>query len=147
MAQRQYVIIGIFVVVGLLYLMKLFSLQVLDDELKQSADNNVLRYVTQYPARGKVFDRNGELLVYNEAVYDLMVVPGQVSKEIDTMEFCRLLNITRESYIDRFTKAKKHSRIKASVFVSQISKEDYAHIGEILYRYPGFYFQTRTIRH
>jgi penicillin-binding protein 2 len=141
------VIIGIFAVVGLVYLLKLFSLQVLDDELKQSADNNVLRYVTQYPARGKVFDRNGELLVYNEAVYDLMVVPGQVSKEMDTTEFCRLLNITYESFVERITKARKYSHIKASVFVSQISKEDYAHIGEILYRYPGFYFQTRTIRH
>ena len=147
LAKRQYVIIGVFVVVGLIYLIKLFSLQVLDDELKRSADNNVLRYVTQYPARGKVFDRNGELLVYNEAVYDLMVVPGQVSKTIDTMEFCRLLNITKESYVDRILKARKYSRIKASVFVAQISKEDYAHIGEILYRYPGFYFQTRTIRH
>lgn len=147
LAKRQYVIIGIFAVVGVVYLMKLFSLQVLDDELKQSADNNVLRYVTQYPARGKVFDRNGELLVYNEAVYDLMVVPGQVSKEMDTTEFCRLLNITHDSYVERITKARKYSRIKASVFVSQISKEDYAHIGEILYRYPGFYFQTRTIRH
>ncbi len=145
--NRQYVIIGIFAVVGLVYLFKLFSLQVLDEDLKKSADNNVLRYVTQYPARGKVFDRNGKLLVYNEAVYDLMVVPGQVSKSIDTAEFCRLLNITQDSYVERFTKAKDYSRIKASVFVSQISKEDYAHIGEILYRYPGFYFQIRTIRH
>lgn len=147
LVHRQYVIIGIFAVVGLLFLIKLFSLQVLDSELKQSADNNVLRYVTQYPARGKVFDRNGKLLVYNEAVYDLMVVPGQVSKTIDTTEFCRLLNITKESYVERFTKARHYSRIKASVFVSQISKEDYAHIAEILYRYPGFYFQIRTIRH
>ena len=147
LAKRQYVIIGIFIAVGVVFLIKLFSLQVLDDELKRSADNNVLRYVTQYPARGKVFDRNGELLVYNEAVYDLMVVPGQVSKTIDTVEFCRLLNITKESYVERIVKARQYSRIKASVFVAQISKEDYAHIGEILYRYPGFYFQTRTIRH
>ena len=146
LVNRQFVIIGIFVVVGVVYLLKLFSLQVLDKELKQSADNNVLRYVTQYPARGKVFDRNGKLLVYNEAVYDLMVVPGQV-KDIDTTEFCRLLNITPESYVERINKAKKHSRIKASVFLAQISKEDYAHIGEILYRFPGFFFQTRTLRH
>ena len=147
LAKRQYVVIGAFVVIGLVYLIKLFSLQVLDKELKQSADNNVLRYVTQYPARGKVFDRNGKLLVYNEAVYDLMVVPGQVSKTIDTAEFCNLLKITPESFVERLTKARKHSRIKASTFVSQVSKEDYAHIGEILYRYPGFFFQLRTIRH
>ena len=146
LSNRQYVIIGVFAVVGLLYVIKLFSLQVLNKELKQSADNNVLRYVTQYPARGKVFDRNGKLLVYNEAVYDLMVVPGQV-KDIDTLEFCRLLKITPESFVERLTKAKKYSRIKASAFLPQVSKEDYAHVGEVLYRFPGFYFQTRTLRH
>ena len=146
LAKRQYVIIGIFAVVGLVYLIKLFSLQVLDKKLKISADNNVLRYVTQYPARGKVFDRNGKLLVYNEAVYDLMVVPSQV-KDIDTLEFCRLLKITPESFTERMTRAKRFSRIKASTFVSQVSKEDYAHVGEVLYRFKGFYFQTRTLRH
>ena len=146
LARRQYVVIGIFVVIGVVYLLKLFSLQVLDKSLKQSADNNVLRFVTQYPARGKVFDRNGELLVYNEAVYDLMVVPGQV-KDIDTLEFCRLLGLEPEVFTERLVKARKYSRVKASIFMSQIPKEDYAHIGEILYRYPGFYFQTRTLRH
>ncbi|MCR5013939.1 MAG: penicillin-binding protein 2 [Bacteroidales bacterium] len=146
LAKRQYVIIGIFVVVGFVYLLKLFSLQVLDKSLKQSADNNVLRFVTQYPARGMVYDRNGDLLVYNEAVYDLMVVPDQV-KGIDTLELCRLLDMPIESFRERITKARKYSRIKASVFASQIPKEDYAHIGEILYRFPGFYFQTRTLRH
>ena len=146
LSSRQYVVIGIFVVIGVIYLLKLFSLQVLDRSLKQSADNNVLRFVTQYPARGKVFDRNGELLVYNEAVYDLMVVPGQV-KDIDTLEFCRLLGLEPEVFTERLLKARKYSRVKASTFMSQIPKEDYAHIGEILYRYPGFYFQTRTLRH
>jgi penicillin-binding protein 2 len=146
LAKRQYVIIGIFAVVGLVYLFKLFSLQVLDDELPIKAENNVLRYVTQYPARGKVFDRNGKLLVYDEAVYDLMVVPKQV-KDVDTAEFCRLLKITPESFEERLTKAKNYSRIKASTFVSQVSKEDYASVGEILYRFKGFFFQTRTLRH
>ena len=146
LAKRQYVIIGVFAVVGLVYLFKLFSLQVLDKELKTSADNNVLRYVTQYPARGKVFDRNGKLLVYNEAVYDLMVVPSQV-KDIDTIKFCSFLKITPESFVERINKAKNYSRIKASTFVSQVSKEDYAHVGEVLYNFPGFYFQIRTLRH
>lgn len=146
LAKRQYVIIGIFTMIGLVYLLKLFALQVLNKELKQSAYNNVLRYVTQYPARGKVFDRNGKLLVYNEAVYDLMVVPGEV-RDIDTADFCRLVNISRETFAERLTKAKKYSRIKASVFVGQISKEDYAHIAEVLYRFPGFFFQMRTLRH
>ena len=146
LAKRQYVVIGIFVVIGVVYLLKLFSLQVIDKSLKASADNNVLRFVTQYPARGKVYDRNGELLVYNEAVYDLMVIPGQV-KDIDTAELCRLLDLPVEVFTERLTKARKYSRVKASTFMSQIPKEDYAHIGEILYRFPGFFFQTRTLRH
>lgn len=146
LSNRQFVVIGIFVLIGVVYLLKLFSLQVLDKRWMTDADNNVLRFVTQYPARGKVFDRNGELLVYNEAVYDLMVVPGQIA-DMDTAEFCRLLDISRETFDERITKARSYSRIKASIFMSQIPKEDYAHIGEILYRFPGFFFQTRTLRH
>ena len=146
LTDRRFVVMGIFVATAVVFIIRLFVLQVVDKRYKELADNNALRYVTEYPARGKVFDRNGELLVYNEAVYDLMVVPKQ-AKNIDTLEFCRLLNITKESYIERITAAKKFSSIKSSIFLSQISKEDYAHIAEVLRRFPGFYFQTRTIRH
>ena len=149
---RRLLIEGIFIAVGLVYIVKLFSLQVLDKKYKVLADNNALRYVTQYPARGKVYDRNGKLLVFNEAVYDLMVVPREtVSKDttkvFDTTELCRLLNITKESFIERMRKARKESYVKPSPFVTQVSKEDYAHVAEVLYRYPGFFFQTRTVRH
>ena len=135
--------------------MKLFALQVVDKKYVAMADNNALRYVTQYPARGKVFDRNGELLVFNEAVYDLMVVPKQVSEAsrkdslnpFDTVMFCQLLEIDKESFIERMNKAKNESTLKPSPFMTQVSKENYAHIAEVLYRFPGFYFQTRTVRH
>ena len=143
---------GVFITVGVVFLIKLFSLQVIDKHYKQLAENNALRFVTQYPARGKIYDRNGQLLVFNEAVYDLMVIPKQAMKKdtihpFDTATFCRLLGITQESYVERMTKAKKESYLKPSPFVTQISKEDYAHIAEVLHRYPGFYFQTRTVRH
>ncbi|HAH59679.1 MAG TPA: penicillin-binding protein 2, partial [Bacteroidales bacterium] len=95
LASRKQTVITIFVVVGFIYLLRLFYLQVIDDSYTLSANNNVLRYVTQYPARGLIYDRNGKLLVYNEAVYDLMVLPRQV-KDIDTLEFCRILDITPE---------------------------------------------------
>ena len=149
---RRLLVYGIFLAVGLAFVVKLFSLQVLDKKYKVLADNNALRYVTQYPARGKVYDRNGELLVFNEAVYDLMVVPKQAIsrdtlKPFDTAEFCRLLDITKESFVERMNKARSYSYVKASSFVTQIPKEDYAHIAEVLYRYPGFYFQIRTLRH
>ena len=152
LTNRKLLVMGVFVTVGLVYLVRLFSLQVLDKKYKQLADNNALRFVTQYPARGKIFDRNGNLMVFNEAVYDLMVIPKQACKidsarPFDTMEFCRLLRISKESYVERMAKAKKESYMKPSPFLTQVSKEDYAHIAEVLYRYPGFRFQTRTVRH
>ena len=143
---------GIFIAVGVLFLIRLFSLQVLDKHYKELADNNALRFVTQYPARGKVFDRNGQLLVFNEAVYDLMVIPKQAMKKdtlnpFDTLTFCALLDIDKESFVERMNKAKKESYLKPSPFLTQVSKESYAHIAEVLYKFPGFYFQTRTVRH
>lgn len=140
---------GIFIAVGVLYAIRLFMLQVIDKEYRSMADNNALRFVTQYPARGKVYDRNGQLLVFNEAVYDLMVIPRQAIKKdvlFDTLGFCHLLGIDTASFAERMTKAKKQSYLKPSTFMTQVPKEDYAHIAEALYRFPGFYFQTRTLR-
>ena len=152
LSNRKLLVMGVFITMGVVYIIRLFSLQVLDKHYKQLADNNALRFVTQYPARGKIFDRNGKLLVFNEAVYDLMVIPKQAMKRdslhpFDTASFCRLLDIDRESFIERINKAKKESLLKPSPFMSAVSKENYAHVAEVLYRYPGFYFQTRTVRH
>ena len=107
LTNRKLLVMGIFIAIGVVYLIRLFSLQVLDKHYKQLADNNALRFVTQYPARGKVYDRNGKLLVFNEAVYDLMVTPRQVAEAIkkdtlnpfDTVTFCRLLEIDKASFI------------------------------------------------
>lgn len=143
--SRKIVITGIFILVGLIFLARLFFVQVLDDSYVLSATNNVLRYEVQYPARGLVYDRNKELLVFNEAAYDLMVVPGQV-KNIDTADFCELVDITPEEFKQKMARAKNYSRYKSSVFVEQIPKEQYGFIEEKLFRYPGFYVQSRTLR-
>ena len=144
-SQRKYVIGSIFILVAVILLIKLFIIQIVDDSYKHSSDNNTLRYITQYPSRGKIYDRNGQLLVYNDAVYDLMIIPSQV-KDIDTASFCKLLNINEEIYNNNLKKAIKYSRITPSIFISQITKEEYGRIAEALYHYSGFYFQTRSIR-
>ena len=117
LSNRKLLVMGVFITVGVVFLIKLFSLQVVDKHYKQLAENNALRFVTQYPARGKIYDRNGQLLVFNEAVYDLMVVPKQAMKKdtvhpFDTATFCRLLGITQDSYVERMTKAKNESYLK-----------------------------------
>lgn len=143
--SRQYVIIAIFCIAVLVLLIKLFSIQIVNQSYKQSSENNTLRYITQYPARGKIFDRNGNLLVYNEAIYDMMVIPRQV-RNLDTLSFCSSINISLESFNERMTKAKRYSSFSPSIFMAQITKEEYGKIAENLHQYPGFYFQTRSVR-
>ncbi len=144
-ADRKIVIITTFVVIGFIYLVRLFYIQVIDRSYTLSANNNVLRYVTQFPARGLIYDRNGKLLLYNEAVYDLMVIPRQV-KDIDTAEICRLLDITIDGFKERMKRAKDYSPMLASAFEKQISKETYGYIEEKLYRFSGFFVVPRTLR-
>jgi penicillin-binding protein 2 len=139
------VIAAIFTLIIFIYLVRLFYIQVITDRYKLSASNNVLRYITEYPARGLIYDRHGRLMVYNEAVYDLMVIPRQV-KNIDTMEFCRLMEITPEEFVRRMQKAARYSRYKSSVFEKQMPAEQYARLQEKLYRFSGFFVQPRTLR-
>ena len=129
--------------VGLL--IRLFIIQVVKDSYRLSADNNVLRYVTQYPARGLIYDRNGELIVFNQAAYDLMVIPSQTIK-IDTNSFCNLLGITGEIFRERMSAAINYSRRAPSVFLKQISDQTYARFQEKMFLFPGFYVQPRTLR-
>jgi penicillin-binding protein 2 len=143
--NRKYIVMALIVLASLILLVRLFTIQVVKDTYRLSADNNVLRYITQYPARGLIYDRNKKLIVYNQAAYDLMVVPAQATK-IDTAGLCRLLGITPASYIERMNAAITYSRRAPSVFLKQISAESYARLQEKLFLYPGFYVQPRTLR-
>lgn len=143
--QRKIIIIITIVVVGIVYVIRLLFLQVLDSEYKISAENNVLRYITVTPPRGSIFDRNGKLIVYNESSYDLYVIPKQV-KNMDTLEFCQLLEIEKEEFIERLQKARNYSHYKPSIFLEQLSREDFAYLQEKLFKFSGFFFQASRIR-
>lgn len=135
----------IFIAVCLIFILRLFYIQVLNDSYKMSANNNVLRYLTEYPARGLVYDREGVLLVYNEAAYDLMVTPRQV-KDLDTMSLCNTIGITKEQFIKKMKAVTIYSPYKESIFEKQLSKETYAALQEKLYKFKGFFVQARTLR-
>ncbi|MDY0054622.1 MAG: penicillin-binding protein 2, partial [Bacteroidales bacterium] len=146
LSSRRFIIMGIFITVGIIYAIRLLFLQVFDDSYAQLANRNALRFVTQYPSRGLIYDRNGKLLVYNELVYDLMVVPRQV-KPLDTALFCELVGITKDEFNEKMKKARTYSTYAPSIFEKQISKEDFGPIQEKLYQFPGFYSQNRTLRY
>lgn len=142
---RQYIIGAIMLLVLFIYIARLFYIQLIDNSYKISADNNSQRYVTQYPARGIIYDRNHKILVCNEAAYDLMVSPMEL-KPFDTAEFCKILNITPQQVRETIKKARNYSRYKSSPFLYQISDTTYAILQEKLYKYPGFYVLSRTLR-
>lgn len=142
---RKYIIGSIVVLAAIVLIIRLFIVQVVESTYRLSAENNVLRYVTQYPARGLIYDRNGKLIVFNQAAYDLMVVPAQTGN-MDTVLFCDQLGISVETFSERMNSAINYSRRAPSVFLKQISAETYAGFQERMFMYPGFYVQPRTLR-
>lgn len=135
--NRKWVIIGVFCLVGLTYLARLFYLQVLDDTYSLGASKNSIKRVVEIPYRGQIYDRNNKLIVYNTPVYDLYVTPKQV-KIPDTAAFCRMMDITRSDFDSIMGLAKNYSALKPSLFLRQLSKEDFARIQDALVDYRGF---------
>ena len=128
-----------------IFVLRLFWVQLIDINDVKLSNKNSVEKVYNFPERGYVFDRNDRLVVGNELFYDLMVTPAEL-KPIDTLEFCKILKITKTTLIDKINKAKKYSRVKPSVFLSQISKTDYAIIQEKLWKYKGFSVRKKSNR-
>src|SRR4051812_41689678 len=117
---RKFIVQGIFIVIAVILLARLFYIQVISDEYILSAENNVIRRLPVYPARGVILDRKQKILVQNEPVYDLMVIPREV-KAFDTVKFCQLIGIDKAGFDRRFKKARSYSPYKASIFEKQLS--------------------------
>lgn len=143
--HRKTVILAIVICVCSIYIIRLFYMQVIDDSFQVKAMLNSQRIATQYPARGLIFDRNGQLLVENQPAYDLMVIPRQV-KQFDTTELISILGIEKETLVKSLMKCRRYSPFRASILISQITANKYAILQEKLYKYPGFFMQTRTLR-
>ena len=151
LANRQYIIAAIVVIIGVIYLMQLFNLQILSPQYRDYADSNAFLRRTLYPARGAIYDRNGELLVYNRPTYDVMMVVREMTS-FDTLDFCNTLNID----IDRFLQLDHEMRDRRrnpgyssytpQLFMSQLDVEEYGLLQEKLYKFPGIYIQSRTER-
>jgi len=149
--KRKYIIGGFIILIGLIYLVRLFDLQINDEKYKQSADSNAFLKKTVYPSRGLIYDRNGELVVFNQPAYDVMLIPRDVHP-FDTIDFCQTINISREQFDKRMSDMKDkrlnpgYSSYTPQRFISQLSVEDYGRLQEKLYRFPGFFIQKRILR-
>ena len=143
--ERKYVIIAVTIIIALIIMARLFYIQLIDSSYETYAYSNTRRYITQYPARGLIFDRDGALIVSNKASYDLMVNPIQL-ESFDTTELCNILSIDKKEIKKRLKEAVQYSRYKSSPFIKQLSARTYAVLQEKMYKFPGFFVQPRTIR-
>lgn len=149
--NRRFVIGGAVIVIVLIFIVRLFFLQIIDNDYKAWADSNAFLKRTVYPARGIMYDRNGKLLVYNQPAYDVMLVMREI-QPFDTLDFCHILGITKEQFLNRIQAIKNrrlnpgYSSYTPQVFMTQLSAQECGVLQEKLYKFPGFYVQNRTIR-
>ena len=149
--KRKYILGGSVVLVVLIYLIRLFTLQIMSEDYKKNADSNAFLNKIQYPSRGVMYDRNGKLLVYNQPAYDVTLVMNEI-ENLDTLDLCRTLNITEDYFKRRISEMKDrrsnpgYSRYTPQVFMTQLSAEECGVFQEKLFKFPGFYIQRRIIR-
>ena len=149
--NRRYVISGAVVFLVLIYVIRLFMLQIVDSDYKAWADSNAFLKKTLYPSRGLIYDRNGNLLVYNQPAYEVMMIMREV-QPFDTLDFCQILGITKEQFVKRVADIKDrrlnpgYSSYVPQLFMNQLSAQEYGVLQEKLYKFPGFYIQNRTNR-
>ena len=143
--MKKLVLSSIIILIGITFIGRLSYLQIFRFSRDQVLEDPAVQPVYDYPERGYIYDRNGELLVANQPAYDVMVIPREVTS-LDTLEFCSLLGITRDHFIKRLKKAHTYSPRLPSVLVPQLSKEDYARLQEKMRKYRGFYIEKRSLR-
>lgn len=144
--NRKYIIQGLFVLIALILLGRLFYIQVASDKYFLDANNNALRKKFIYPARGVITDRKGKVLAQNQPTYDLMVIPNEV-KPFDTLSLCNIIGISMDDFRKKFRKAVVQSRYQASIFQKLLSVQTYATLQERMANFKGFDVQKRTIRY
>ena len=149
--SRKYVIGGFIVVIVIIFILKLLDLQVIDSKYKDGADSNALMHKSIFPSRGVIYDRNGNIVVYNRPAYDVMIIPRDV-QEFDTLDFCNTLGLTREQLRQHFHDMRNkrinpgYSKYSPQRLLTHLTAEDYGKLQEKLYKVPGFYVQQRILR-
>ncbi|WP_315562310.1 penicillin-binding protein 2 [Segatella oris] len=150
--NRRFVIGGVALAIVLVYIIRLFTIQLLSDDFKKNADSNAFLKKIDYPSRGAIYDRNGKLMVYNQPSYDIMVVMNEAKGHIDTLELCNALGISKVYFVKRMDDIKDrsknpgYSRFTEQLFMTQLSDREFSVFREKMFRFPGFYVQKRSIR-
>ena len=150
--KRRFVIGGVAIAIVVIYIVRLFTLQIMSDDYKKNADSNAFLKQIEFPSRGAIYDRNGKLMVYNQPSYDIMVVMKEARGHIDSVDFCNSLGITMEQYTKRLNDIRDRSKnpgfspYTQQLFMTQLSDKDFSVFQEKMFRFTGFYVQRRSVR-
>ena len=144
--MKKILLSSIILIIGITFIGRLSYLQIFSFSTDQVLEDPAIKAIYDYPERGYIYDRNGILLVGNDPAYDVMVIPREV-KPLDTLEFCGLIGLDKETFIQKLKKARVYSPRLPSVLVPQLSKEDYAKLQEKMRHFGGFYIQKRSLRY
>ncbi len=145
---RKEIVQVIIILIGIIFLVKLFFIQVLDKRYAQMADSNAIIRQTEYPVRGLITDRNGKLIVFNTPEYKLEVLLKDIG-DFDSAKFCSVFNMSREQLRATFRdmkRRKEYSPYKPTLFLNQLSNIDFARVQDYLDEFPGIYVLARTTR-
>lgn len=149
LANRKYVVAGFLLVILIIFSIRLFNLQIRESKYKENALSNAFLRKVTFPARGLVYDRNGNLVVFNEPAYDVMLIPRDLGKDFDTVALASVLGLSMEDIRTKWEEMRSqpsYSAYTPQKLVSHLSPEDYGRLQEKLYMFPGVFVQTRTIR-
>lgn len=148
---RKEIIQIVILFVAIVFLIKLFAIQVVNDNYKNLADINAILKETKYPVRGLIRDRNGKLIVYNDPEYNLLIILKEV-KHLDSAKFCKVFGISQEELRARFKgliteiRNRKASELQPTPFIKQLSNYDLAKVEDNIDEFPGFYVEARNTR-
>ncbi len=158
---RRYVILIFIVLVGIIYTLRLFYMQVVDDTWKLRAQEIAEKRKEITPPRAVIFDRNGRKIVSNTTFYNLMMVEAKIV-DLDTAAFAELIGWTREEVRERFKeivrgegtyynkitgkRTANYQRIRAYPFIKEITLEDISKIAPHLDKFPGFHEEVTSMR-
>lgn len=149
METRSTIIKGLFLLTGIVMLMRVGYMQLFDSSYRIKAETATMQKKTIYPSRGLIYDRNGKLIVYNQPIYDLYVTANLLNPNMDTARLCRVLEmdqVTFKSKMERNWNDVRYSKNVPFLFQDKINAIKYAQLQEILHAFPGFSTEVRSVR-
>ncbi|NRA11486.1 MAG: hypothetical protein HRT57_05995, partial [Crocinitomicaceae bacterium] len=160
--SRKYVIITFLFLIGVIYIMKLFYMQVIDDHWKLRAQQIAEKRREITPPRAVVFDRNGKKVISNHTYYNIMVCEDNI-RHLNPKKLGKLIGMTPDEIRNRFQEIKdkegtyysrnlkrrdsNYRSFRSYAFKEELTADEMSRILPHLEDHPGFFNEITSMRH